>query len=57
MAETVDDEAEKELVVKVWGKLVIQVIGGMKNGFLVVAKRVVPRDEIDVMKSEVLQYV
>ncbi len=33
-AETVDDEAEKELAVKVWGKLVCQVIGGMKNGFL-----------------------
>ncbi len=33
-AETVDDQAEKELVVKVWGRLVCQVIGGMKNGFL-----------------------
>ncbi len=34
-AETVDDQAEKELIVKVWGRLVCQVIGGMKNGFLV----------------------
>ncbi len=37
-AETVDDEAEKELVVKVWGKLVSQVIGGMRNGSLVDAR-------------------
>ncbi len=33
-AETVHDQAEKELVVEVWGKLVSQVIGGIKNGFL-----------------------
>ncbi len=34
-AETVDDEEEKEEVTKVWGKLISQVIGEMKNGFLV----------------------
>ncbi len=32
-AEIVADQAEKELVVKVWGKLVSQVIGEMKKGF------------------------
>ncbi len=37
-AETVDDEVEKELVVKVWGKLVSQVIGEMKNGILMEAR-------------------
>ncbi len=31
-AETVNDQAEKDVVVKVWGKLVSQVIGEMKNG-------------------------
>ncbi len=33
--ETVDDEEEKEQVTKVWGKLISQVIGEMKNGLLV----------------------
>ncbi len=33
-AETVNDQAEKELFVTVWGKLVSQVIGEMKNGFV-----------------------
>ncbi len=45
-AETLDDQAEKEVVVRVWGKLVSQVIGGMKNGFLMEAsdqwKRAIP---------------
>ncbi len=36
-AETVDNQAQKELVAKVWGKLVSQFIGEMKNGFLVEA--------------------
>ncbi len=36
-AETVDNQVQKELVVKVWGKLVSQFIGEMKNGFLVEA--------------------
>ncbi len=34
-AQTVDDLAQKEVVVTVWGKLLSQVIGEMKNGFLV----------------------
>ncbi len=36
-AETVDDQDQKELVVKAWGKLVCQVIGEMKNGFFMEA--------------------
>ncbi len=38
-AETVDDEEEKEQVSKVWGKLISQVIGEMKNGFLLEARQ------------------
>ncbi len=37
-AETGDDEEEKEQVTKVWGKLISQVIGEMKNGFLLEAR-------------------
>ncbi len=40
-AETVDDQVEKELAVKVWGKLASQVIGEMKNGFLLETEKCV----------------